>query len=49
MSYLCFTILNRGKTLGNYAKNEITMAELQTLKTGGKELEDFAAGLDSAI
>ena len=35
-----FTILNRGKTLGNYTKDEITIDELQTMMAGGVELEE---------
>ncbi len=44
-----FTILNRGITLGNYTKDEITMDELQTLMAGGVELEDLSAALGSEL
>jgi len=44
-----FTILNRGITLGNYAKDEITIDELQTLMAGGVELEDLSAELGSEL
>jgi simple sugar transport system ATP-binding protein len=33
-----FTVLNRGTTLGTFAKDEIAIDELQTLMAGGKEL-----------
>ncbi len=44
-----FTILNRGKTLGNYTKDEITIDELQTMMAGGVELEDLSAALGSEL
>jgi len=44
-----FTILNRGITLGNYTKDEITIDELQTLMAGGVELEDLSAELGSEL
>jgi len=44
-----FTILNRGSTLGTYAKGEISIEELQTLMAGGKELEDLSAELGSTM
>ncbi len=44
-----FTILNRGQTLGNYTKDEISMDELQTLMAGGVELEDLSAALGSEV
>ena len=34
-----FTVLNRGKTLGTYAKSEIGIEELQNLMAGDKELQ----------
>ena len=34
-----FTILNRGRILGHYQRDEITMHELQELMAGGKELD----------
>jgi len=40
-----FTILNRGTTLGNFTKDEITIDELQTLMAGGVEVEDLSAEL----
>jgi len=44
-----YTVLNRGKTLGTYAKGEISIDELQTLMAGGKELEDLSAELGSEV
>ena len=44
-----YTILNRGATLGTYAKGEISIEELQTLMAGGRELEDLSAELGSAV
>jgi simple sugar transport system ATP-binding protein len=37
-----FTILNRGRTLGTYAKAETTLDNLQTMMAGDKELQDLA-------
>lgn len=36
-----FLILNRGKSLGNFAKDEITQAELTQKMSGGAELEQL--------
>ncbi len=44
-----FTVLNRGKTLGTYGKDEISMDELQTLMAGGKELQDLSAELGGTV
>lgn len=44
-----YTVLNRGTTLGTYAKGEISIDELQTLMAGGKELEDLSAELGSEV
>jgi simple sugar transport system ATP-binding protein len=44
-----FTVLNRGITLGTYAKDEISIDELQTLMAGGKELEDLSTELDNCV
>lgn len=44
-----FTILNRGKTLGTCAKNEISIDELQNLMAGGKELQTLSAELGGTI
>ncbi len=44
-----FTVLNRGQTLGNFAKSEITLDELQTLMAGGKELQDLSAELGGTV
>src|SRR5258705_13910311 len=40
-----FTVLNRGRTLGTFAKDEIAMDALQNLMAGGKELQQLAAEL----
>ena len=44
-----FTVLNRGKTLGTYAKGEINMDELQNMMAGGKTLEDLSAELGEEV
>ncbi|MEY9783853.1 ATP-binding cassette domain-containing protein [Sinorhizobium fredii] len=44
-----FTVLNRGKTLGTYAKNEIGIDELQNLMAGGKELQSLSEELGGTI
>ena len=36
-----FVILNRGQSLGNFAKNEIDQRELVRLMAGGRELEEL--------
>lgn len=44
-----FTILNRGKTLGTYAKSEISIDELQNMMAGGKELQALSNELGGTI
>ncbi|WFU04629.1 ATP-binding cassette domain-containing protein (plasmid) [Rhizobium sp. CB3171] len=44
-----FTVLNRGKTLGTYAKNDIGIDELQNLMAGGKELQSISEELGGTI
>ncbi|WP_420026554.1 ATP-binding cassette domain-containing protein [Fuscovulum ytuae] len=44
-----FTVLNRGKTLGTYAKDEIEIDALQNLMAGGKELQSLSAELGGTI
>ncbi|PDT35556.1 MULTISPECIES: ATP-binding cassette domain-containing protein [Sinorhizobium] len=44
-----FTVLNRGKTLGTHAKNEIGIDELQNLMAGGKELQSLSEELGGTI
>lgn len=44
-----FTILNRGKTLGTFAKGEINIDELQNLMAGGKELQTLSTELGGTI
>ncbi len=41
-----FTVLNRGKTLGTFAKDEIEREQLLNMMAGGKELEQLSAELD---
>jgi simple sugar transport system ATP-binding protein len=44
-----FTVLNRGRTLGTYAKDEIAMDALQNLMAGGKELQQLATELGGTV
>ncbi|MFA1625644.1 ATP-binding cassette domain-containing protein [Rhizobium mongolense] len=44
-----FTALNRGKTLGTFAKDEINLDGLQNLMAGGKELQSLSAELGGTI
>ena len=44
-----FTVLNRGQTLGTYAKGDIDMDELQNMMAGGKTLEDLSAELGDSV
>ena len=44
-----FTVLNRGKTLGTYAKSAIHIDELQNLMAGGKELQSLSAELGGMV
>jgi len=44
-----FLILNRGQSLGNFAKEEITQQELTALMAGGEELQELQAELEEAI
>ena len=44
-----FTVLNRGKTLGTYAKSEIPMDDLQNLMAGGKELAQLSSELGGTV
>ncbi len=43
-----FTILNRGKTLGTFKKDEITTEELQNKMAGDKTIQDLTAELGEA-
>ncbi len=40
-----FTVLNRGKTLGTFRKDEITREQLLNMMAGGKELEELSTEL----
>jgi simple sugar transport system ATP-binding protein len=44
-----FTVLNRGRTLGTYAKSGIAVDELQNLMAGGKELQTLSAELGGTV
>lgn len=44
-----FTVLNRGKTLGTYSKNEIAIEDLQNLMAGGKELQSLSQELGGTV
>jgi simple sugar transport system ATP-binding protein len=44
-----FTVLNRGKTLGTYAKTAIQIDELQNLMAGGKELQSLSEELGGTV
>jgi simple sugar transport system ATP-binding protein len=44
-----FLILNRGQSMGNFAKSEITLEELTRLMAGGAELEQLQHELEVAI
>ncbi len=43
-----FLLLNRGRAIGNYAKGEITLAELTRMMAGGAELEQLSHELEGA-
>ena len=42
-----FVILNRGQSLGDYAKSEIDQQELVRLMAGGKELAELEVELQA--
>ncbi len=44
-----FLILNRGKSMGNFAKSEVTQPELTQLMSGGAEMEQLQHELEEAI
>ncbi len=44
-----FTVLNRGITLGTYAKEEIPIDDLQNLMAGGKELQQLSGEFGGTI
>lgn len=41
-----FTVLNRGRTLGTFARGKIARDQLLTMMAGGRELEELSAELD---
>ena len=44
-----FTVLNRGRTMGTYTKNEISIDKLQNLMAGGKELQQLSEELGGTL
>jgi simple sugar transport system ATP-binding protein len=44
-----FTVLNRGQTMGTFARGELGIDELQTLMAGGRELQALASELGGTI
>src|SRR5436190_15099356 len=44
-----FLILNRGRSLGNFAKDEITREQLTRLMAGGAELEELTHELEEVV
>ena len=44
-----FTVLNRGKTLGTFAKSEIRIDALQTMMAGDKELQELSEELGGTV
>ena len=44
-----FLILNRGQSMGNFAKDDITLPELTQLMAGGAELEQLQHELEQAV
>ena len=44
-----FTVLNRGKTLGTFAKSKIQLENLQTMMAGDKELQELSAELGGTV
>jgi len=43
-----FTLLNRGRSIGTFAKNEITRDEVLTAMAGGEDLQKIQAEIESA-
>jgi simple sugar transport system ATP-binding protein len=41
-----FTVLNRGRTLGTFARGAIAREQVLTMMAGGRELEELSAELD---
>ena len=44
-----FTVLNRGKTLGTFGKNDVQLDELQNLMAGGQELQALSEELGGTV
>ena len=43
-----FTVLNHGRSMGTFDKDEISMGELERMMAGGKELDQLSAELEGA-
>jgi simple sugar transport system ATP-binding protein len=41
-----FTVLNHGRSMGTFARGEVSMQELEKMMAGGKELEQLSAELE---
>src|SRR5687767_3532482 len=41
-----FTVLNHGQSMGTFDKGEISMAELEKMMAGGKELDQLSTELE---
>jgi simple sugar transport system ATP-binding protein len=44
-----FTVLNRGKTLGTFAKSETELGQLQAMMAGDKELQELSEELGGTV
>jgi simple sugar transport system ATP-binding protein len=44
-----FTVLNRGKTLGTFAKSETQLGQLQGMMAGDEELQELSAELGGTV
>ncbi|HXZ18106.1 MAG TPA: ATP-binding cassette domain-containing protein [Roseiarcus sp.] len=44
-----FTVLNRGRTMGTFAKSDIKLDALQTMMAGDKELQDLSEELGGTV
>lgn len=44
-----FTMLNRGRTLGTFAKADLSKDEVLDMMAGGKELQDLSAEIDGMV
>ena len=44
-----FTVLNRGKTIGTWTREEITLPELETAMAGGRALQELSQELGQTV